>query len=73
MKCGRDVIFLANPDLVDIWGDMDLDFDIFLYMLWILNFWIFMFPDFQNLAGPGLGLGPGGPSGEPLAASMITN
>ena len=26
-KWGREVIFLANPDLVDILGDMDLDFE----------------------------------------------
>ena len=28
-KWGREVIFPANPDLADILGDMDFDFDIF--------------------------------------------
>ena len=28
-KWGREVLFPANPDLVDILGDMDLDFENF--------------------------------------------
>ena len=27
-KWGREVLFPANPDLADILGDMDLDFEI---------------------------------------------
>ena len=29
MKLGREVFFAANPDLADILGDMDLDFENF--------------------------------------------
>ena len=28
-KWGREFLFPANPDLADIWGDMDVDFDNF--------------------------------------------
>ena len=56
----REVLFLANPDLADILGDMDSEFHDFLFFI----------PQFLNLqvsrflawAGPGLSLGPGGPS-----------
>ena len=68
MKWGREVLFPANPDLADILGDMDLDFDNFIccVFFWIPNFWISRFPDFQNLAWAGLGpdqarLEPSGP------------
>ena len=27
MKWGREVLFLANPDPADLFGDMDLDFE----------------------------------------------
>ena len=54
--------FRANPDLADILGDTDLDFENFhfLYVFWISNFWISRFPDFQNLVRAGLGLGRAG-------------
>ena len=53
--------FPANPDLADILGRTDLDFDNCHF--WIPNFRISRFPDFQNLA-PGrawAGLEPSGP------------
>ena len=69
MGNGAGMIFPTNPDLADVLGDTDFDFDIFLI------FWDPKFPDFQvpgfqisrNLAwarlgpwaGQGLGLGPG--------------
>ena len=58
MTWGREAIFPANPVLADILGDMDLDFDSFRFFIvvWIPNFWICRFPDFQNLAWVGLGL-----------------
>ena len=60
---GREVIFPTNPDLADILGDMDFDFDNdnFLYLF---GFQISKsrFPDFQNVAWAGLGLGRAGPS-----------
>ena len=31
MKWGREVIFPANPDLADILGNMDLDFENFKF------------------------------------------
>ena len=33
MKGGREVLFPANPDLADILGDMDLDFENFHFFL----------------------------------------
>ena len=62
-KWGQEDLFPTNPDLADILGSTDVDFEnvYFLLIFWIPNFWISRFPDFQNLAwaGPGLGLGPG--------------
>ena len=66
-KWGREVLFPANPDLADILGRTDFDFENFHFdIFWIPNFWIFRFPDFQNLAQAGLGPGqarlePSGP------------
>ena len=31
MKWGREVLFPANPDLADIFGDTDLDFENLAY------------------------------------------
>ena len=31
MKWGREVLFPANPDLADILGDMDFDFENFYF------------------------------------------
>ena len=62
-KWCREVFFLANPDLADILGRTDFDFENF-YFLDVLDpkFPNFQVPDFQisrNLAwaqlGPGLG------------------
>ena len=67
-QMGPSRSFLANPDLADILGRTDLDFDNFdFFDLWITNFWISRFPDCQNLAlaklGPSwAGLGPSGPT-----------
>ena len=49
-KWGKDDFFLANPDLADILGDKDFDFENFHF----LDFVDPKFPDFQVL-GPGLG------------------
>ena len=39
MKWGREVLFPANPDFADIWGDMDLDFENFQFgVFWDSNF-----------------------------------
>ncbi len=79
-KWGREGLFPANPDLPDILGRMDFDFENF-YFLGVLDakLPVFQVPDFQisrNLAwaqlGPGLGpsLGPGlGPGLGPDAAA----
>ena len=46
----------TNPDLADILGRTDLNFENFtFFVFWISDFWIFRFPDFQNLAWAGLG------------------
>ena len=60
---GPGGFFPTNPDLADILGRTDLDFDFFIFFIfWIPNFWISRSPDFQiprSRPGPGLGgLGP---------------
>ena len=69
-ECGREVLFPANPDLADIMGKMDLDFE-------NLHFGDFLdskFPDFQvprfRKSGLGLGLGPDSPSGAQWDGSL---
>ena len=52
---GPGGFFPTNPDLADILGRTDFDFEIF-FAFWIPNFQISRFPDFQK---SGLGLGPG--------------
>ena len=59
-KWGREVLFPTNPDLADILGRTDFDFEnfYFLFVFWISNFQISRFPDFQiprPRRGPGLG------------------
>ena len=71
-KWGREVFFPTNPDLADVLGRTDLDFDNFtFFIVWVPNFWISKFPYFQNLgwAGPGLGLGLGLGLGPSFAAT----
>ena len=77
-KWDREGLFPANPDLANILGRMDLDFQnvyFFLHFCWIPNFWISRLPDFQNLARAGLGPWAGwtgpqvGPSGGPRPAA----
>ena len=52
MKWGREVLFPANPDLADILGDMDLDFDFIFEIFLDCKFLDFQVPRFQN-SGPG--------------------
>ena len=65
-KWGREDLFPANPDLADILGDTDFDFDFFIFGIFLdPKFPDFQVPDFQisrNLAwaqsGPSLGWPP---------------
>ena len=63
-KWGRDVIFLANPDLADILGNTDFDFENFIFLILLdPKFPDVQVPDLQisrNLAWAQLGarLGP---------------
>ena len=50
-KWGREVLFPANPDLADILGDADFDFDNFYFL-------DFFGPKFLAWAQLGPGLGP---------------
>ena len=55
-KWGQDVFFPTNPDLADILGRTDFDFENFYFLMLLVP----KFPDFQvprNLAWAGLGLG----------------
>ena len=56
-KWGREGLFPANPDLADILGDMDLDFDNF-HVRYSFGFHISVFPGSpisKIWSGPGLG------------------
>ena len=64
-KLGQEDFFPTHPDLADILGDMDLAFE----NLYVFDFWVSKFPDFQvpdfqisrNLAWARLGHGRAGP------------
>ena len=64
-KWGQDDLFLTNPDLANILGRTDLDFDNFnVFEFLDPTFLDFQVPDFQNLA-PGRAwamLEPSGPA-----------
>ena len=57
-KWAQENFFPTNPDLADILGKTDLDFeDVHVFLICLIpNFWISGFPDFQNMAWAGLGL-----------------
>ena len=58
-KWGKEVFLLANPDLADILGRTDFDFENFIFFDFLdLKFPDFQFPNFQK-SGSGPGLGPG--------------
>ena len=59
-KWGWEGFFPANPDLADIWGDMDFDFENFHFVVFDSGFLDFQVPRFPRT---GLGRGPGWPSG----------
>ena len=69
-KWGRELFFPINPDLADILGDTDFDFENF-YFFDFFGSQISRFPGSQKSGlgrawaglGPGLGLGPGGALG----------
>ena len=72
-KWGQEDFFPTNPDLADILGRTDLEFESFyFFILWIQKFWISRSPDFPNLAWarPGLDFGGGG---EMLASHFRLN
>ena len=56
-KWGKEDFFLANPDLADILGRTDFDFENFYFLDFLdLKFPDFWVPDFQiSSLGPGLG------------------
>ena len=62
---GQEDFFPTNPDLADILGRTDLDFEIFYFFDFLYSkFLDFQVPDFQNLA-PGRAwamLEPSGPA-----------
>ena len=51
-KKGREDVFPSNPDLTDILGRADLNFEI-LFIFWTPNFWISRSPDLQIPRFPG--------------------
>ena len=57
----RRIFVPTNPDLADILGRTDLDFEnlYFFYIFWIPNFQISRSPDFLNLAPGWAWAGPG--------------
>ena len=59
-KCGRELLFLANPDLADILGRTGLDFENFhCFDVLASKFLDFQVPDFQNLVPGWAWAGPG--------------
>ena len=62
-KWGREDFFPTNPDLANILGRKDLDFEDFYFFYFLdpkfLDFQVPRFPEIWP--GPGLGLGPCGP------------
>ena len=80
----RRIFVPTNPDLADILGDTDFDFEnLYFFGFWgiphfqISRFQISKFPEIwpgpglgPALAGPGLGLGPEGPSAGPGAPRL---
>ena len=42
-KWGQEVLFATNPDLADILGDTDFDFENFCFWIWLDS----KIPDFQ--------------------------
>ena len=54
-KWGQEILFPTNPDLADILGDTDFDFENFDF----LDFSDPKFPDFQVPRFPKIWLGPG--------------
>ena len=67
---GREVLFPANPDLAGILGDMDLDFENFIFSHFLdskfLHFQIARFPK----SGPWPSLGRAGPGLSHLASGL---
>ena len=71
-QLGPGRFFPTNPDLADILGNTDFDFENFHFLIfWIPNFWISRSPDFQNLARARLG--PGQAGLEPSGGFSIVN
>ena len=55
-KWGREDFFQLIQALPTVWAERILILRTFIFSIfWIPNFWIFRFPDFQNLAWAGLG------------------
>ena len=68
-KWGQEDFFPTNPDLADILGRTDLNFEMF-YVFYFLDPKFLDFPGAPISTiwpGPGLGLGQGGPSGGPAS------
>ena len=61
-KWGREDFFPTNPDLANILGRMDFNFENFFFIFLDPKFLDFQVPRFPK---SGLGLGPGGLSGGP--------
>ena len=56
----RRIFAPTDPDLADILGRTDLNFEKFVFFIsWTPTFWISRSPDFQDLAWAGLRLGLG--------------
>ena len=67
---GAGSVFPTNPDLVNILGDMDFDFENSQFWIWLIpKFQISKFPNFQ-LGQAGLGPWAGWNSGGPLAVDF---